>query len=81
MPGILYAPVIDRSSSETHVVFRGNSPVIVAIQTGNLLQDILTHARNFTKEEDGEDTGADAESRSDGATKHTISNFDASSDQ
>lgn len=57
-----------RQGQVTHVVLRSNSPVKVLVEEGELLQDIPTHTRNFTEEEERKDTNAHAEGTGNGAT-------------
>ena len=63
-----------RHGQGTYVVLRGDGAVQVLVKERKFLENIFPDTRNFTEEEDGEKTGGNTESASNGATTmNTIS--------
>lgn len=55
-------------TSGTYVVLRGNGPVVVGVQTGNLLQDVAVDTGNVAEHEEGSGTSEDTEAGGEGTT-------------
>lgn len=63
-----------RHAKGTYVVLRRDGAVQVLVKERKFLENIFPDTRNFTEEEDGEETGGDTESASNSTTTmNTIS--------
>lgn len=58
----MIVPKGNKPRHKTYVVLRSNRPVVVLVEEGELLQDILAHTGDLAEEEEREDASADTES-------------------